>query len=90
MRKLTPEYLVKLGACHDQVVLFRQVFPSGASITKTSLAKAARAGLSWSWLVGTLKGAALAEYQRIEGPALAEYERIKGAALLTALKLLED
>ena len=101
MKKLTAGYLVKHGACHDQVALFRKTFPDGATITYGNLAKALQAGLSVGWITNTIQGPALAEYERIEGLAWAEYERIEGlalagyeriegSALLAALKLQDD
>ena len=80
MKKLTAGYLVKHGACHDQVALFRKTFPDGATITYGNLAKALQAGLSVGWITDTIQGPAWAEYKRIQGSALAEYERIQGLA----------
>ena len=101
MKRLTADHLVKLKACHSQVILFRETFPKGAPITTASLAKAQKAGLDWGWLASNLTGPAWAEYERIKGSAWAEYERIKGSArdeyrriqgpaLLAALQLMED
>ena len=80
MKKLTAGYLVKHGACHDQVALFRKTFPDGATITYGNLAKALQAGLSVGWITNTIQGSAWAEYKRIQGSAWAEYERIQGSA----------
>ena len=80
MKKLTAGYLVKHGACHDQVALFHKTFPDGATITYGNLAKALQAGLSVGWITNTIQGSAWAEYKRIQGSAWAEYERIEGPA----------
>ena len=101
MKKLTAGYLVKHGACHDQVALFRKTFPDGATITYGNLAKALQAGLSVGWITNTIQGSAWAEYKRIQGSAWAEYERIQDSAraeyeriqdsaILAALKLQDD
>ena len=52
--KITSKWLEYCGACNAQIELFKEVFPRGATLTKTNLVTAAKAGLDLVWLVGLL------------------------------------
>ena len=47
---ITSAFLRARRACEDQVLLFEQVFPTGAKPTKANLAKAKKNGLRIGWL----------------------------------------
>ena len=47
---ITCAWLAQHGACKDQADLFEKLWPDGAVVTKDTLARAARAGLSLEWL----------------------------------------
>ena len=95
-------YLLGLGACRDQVQLFRRTFGDGAvPITVAHVAEARAVGLDVTFLAGALSAPALAEYDpvcdaaraeyyRVCAPALAEYARVCDAALVAALNAEES
>ena len=73
-------YLLGLGACRDQVQLFRRTFGDGAvPITVAHGAEARAVGLDVTFLAGALSA-----------PARAEYDRVRDAALVAALNAEES
>jgi hypothetical protein len=48
--KITKEFLEKHGACREDVNLFGEVFPNGASLTFDNLKKAHKVGMDTDWL----------------------------------------
>ncbi len=78
--KITAEFLLKNGACEDQVALVRQHWPHGAPVTVPTLRKAMRLGLDVDWLTRFLLAPALAEYRKVTAPAWAEYVKARAPA----------
>jgi hypothetical protein len=48
-KRITAALLVKHNACHDQVELFRRVFPSGCAVNLRTVTRAMAAGLNVRW-----------------------------------------
>ena len=61
-----------MSACDDQVILFRQTFPTwGCAVTAANIRKAAEAGLDLHWWAPQfLPAATLRVYQEATAPAL--------------------
>jgi len=71
---ITRAWLAQHDACEDQADLFEKLWPDGAVVTKDTLARAVRAGLSLEWLVKqVLSPAAYAAYLMERGPLDAGY-----------------
>lgn len=51
MKTITASMLVKAGACHDQLDLFRRTFPRGSRLTLASVQKALSVGLDVDWAI---------------------------------------
>ena len=51
MKTITASMLVKAGACHDQLKLFRETFPRGCRLTLANVKKAISVGLDVEWAV---------------------------------------
>ena len=51
MKTIAASMLVKAGACHDQLDIFRKTFPRGCRITLANVRKALSAGLDVEWAV---------------------------------------
>ena len=80
-KKITSWFLIKLGACEDQLALFKKVFPRGAELSEADVVKAAKAGLHVGWLAeNTLSGPALAEYEKVCDLAWSEFEKGRNLA----------
>ena len=81
MKVVTAKQLEAKGACGDQVVLFRSVFPRGCVVTAANIHKAARAGLNLGWWAEQfLPAPALRAYQEARAPALRAYEEARAPA----------
>jgi hypothetical protein len=50
-KRITAKFLSGHGACSDDVLLFEQTFPKGATVTLANVRKAEKAGLAIHWLV---------------------------------------
>jgi hypothetical protein len=73
---ITTRFLRSLGACSDQVELFKRLYPNGVRrITTPTVRRALREGLDVVWLLGRLSPTLLAEYDRQIAPLWAEYDR---------------
>ncbi len=76
MKKITPAYLRRLGACTDQVALVGEHWPNGVPLTVPSMRKAFRLGLDVEWFAQeVLSTEEYDEYERQRAPLRAEYER---------------
>ena len=77
---ITAERLAALGACKQQVNLFRQMFPDGAPLTaETALNVADK--FNWDWAAkGLLPPAALKAYEEATAPAGKAYEEATAPA----------
>ena len=82
IKAVTSRFLARLGACEDQLDLFKKVFPRGARLSEASVIKAVEARLDLGWLAAkTLSGLARAEYRKVCALAWSEYEKACGPAL---------
>jgi hypothetical protein len=92
MPVITPKWLKVHGACPDQVAIVRKHWPKGATLTLVQLRRAARLGLSLSWLAERVLnpaqravwGAALVKANLAWDAAMAEPNRVRAAALAKA------
>lgn len=78
---LTAEHLQDAGACPEQVALFLQTFPYGATMTVVNITRARAAGLRVGWCEALLDQPARAEYLRAIAPTRAGYRRAAASAL---------
>jgi hypothetical protein len=88
------ETLEKLGACKEQVELFRQTFPDGADYTEANVLRAVAAGLNVDWFGKRVVAAeswrayedatteAWNAHEREKRPTRAVYDKEVTAALL--------
>jgi hypothetical protein len=77
---ITAKLLVSMGACHEQVKLFRKLFGTSVKVTLKGCVKAA-SQFDFNWAAKNLLSApAYAEYQRVRAPAYAECQRVTDAA----------
>jgi len=92
MKVVTAKQLEAKGACGDQVVLFRSVFPRGCVVTAANIRKAAGAGLSLGWWAEEfLSAAALRAYQEeATAAALKAYQEATAATTLIAVLGLKE
>ena len=99
-KTITYTQLQTLGACENQLELFKQLFGDEVKLTlevvkehghKFDIQWAANMLLSKEALAEykRVRDAALAEYKRVEGAALAEYERVRDAALAEYKRVLD-
>jgi hypothetical protein len=73
---ITLAQLKKLGACHDQVRLFKELFGKSVEVTESVLLEHV-SKFDLDWIAGKIFSApALAEYQKVRDAALAEYEKV--------------
>ena|SRR3990167_2495079 len=80
--KVTARSLKKLGACADQVTLFRRTFPRGCEPTEANLLKAYEIGLNmYWWTFMVLPAPAWAAHREATAPALAAHRAATAAAL---------
>lgn len=88
-KRFTVDHLSVLGACTEQVDLFRQVFPDGAPITIRSVTTAWQKELDIEWLITSLPAPARKAFEEAMAPASeAYYEARKTAvALVMAVKM---
>ena len=85
--RITADWLRQQGACADQVAIFAQHWPKGATITLRGLHKAARVGLDLDWLAERiLNPTAWATYDAARAPAWATYNAARATALWSTLR----
>ena len=84
MKTITASQLAKLGACHEQLATFRDLFGSGVAPTlELCLTHASR--FEWDWAAEHLLTApARAEYHKADAAAWAEYDKARAAAFFHA------
>jgi len=86
LKMITAEMLEAKGACKDQVVVFRQLWPDGVVPSLGTCEKAQEAGLDLTWFVDhMLSASAWAAYQAARAPALAAYQAALASALCEAM-----
>ena len=75
-KTITLAQLRKLGACKDQVALFKVTFGSSVEVTVEAAVEHADK-FDFDWAAGKLLSApARAEYEKVCAAALAEYEKV--------------
>ena len=80
-RVLTAKQLVALGACHDQVALFRKTFGASVRVTPARMVKVAPL-FDWEWGAWQLLSTqARAAYVAATAPAWAAYDATTVPAL---------
>ena len=84
--RITDTFLRKHWACPDQRKLFRKLYPRGANTTAATLGRAARAGLSISWLGRFIPAPARKAYRKATAPAEKAYQE----AIATARKAYHE
>jgi hypothetical protein len=79
--KITAKMLEDKGACKDQIDIFREEWPRGATVTKKNALRAVELGLDIYWAAERfLTAAAWAEYEKVEAAARVEYNKVTAAA----------
>jgi len=73
---MTYKKLVAAGACKDQAILFKQLFPNGVQITAEICVEHADK-FDFSWAARLLPDPQRCEYERVKTTARAEFRRIK-------------
>jgi hypothetical protein len=73
-RLLKLSTLIELGACSDQVELFRKTFGESVRVTE-KLCLSVSDKFAWTWAASHLLSA-LTEYARVRALAWAEYKRV--------------
>ena len=78
--KITAKLLSGHGACRDDLVRFRDLYPDGVAVTEARCVTQATAW-NWNWAARhLLPEPAWPEYKRVEAAAWAEYKRVEAAA----------
>ena len=79
--KITPAMLRQAGACKDQVLLFEQLWPNGATVTLARCLKAVQLGLNLGWAAANLLSAtARKKYSKDTAPAWKKFRKDTAAA----------
>jgi hypothetical protein len=77
---ITVEMLVKMGACHSQVMLFRRLFGKSVKVTLKGCVKAAQQ-FDWNWASRNLLTATAEKaYQEATATAWKAYQEAKAPA----------
>jgi len=79
MRTLHINQLRAIGACSEQVDLFRSLFGESVDVTEALCAKHS-GKFDWRFAAKLLSPQGQAEYNRVTGLAWAEYNRVTGLA----------
>jgi len=75
---MTYEKLVTAGACEEQALLFKQLFPNGMRVT-AELCRKYVDKFDFDWASRLFPDAQRGEYERARDSALAEYVRVKAS-----------
>ena len=90
--KITPAMLRQAGACEDQVLLFEQLWPNGATVTLARCQKAVQLGLKLGWAADNLLSATAREkfnkttaaarekFNKTRAPAWEKFNKTRAAA----------
>jgi hypothetical protein len=81
--RITPSQLARLGACADQLGIFRAEWPDGAEVTLANCLRAADLDFGGA-ARHLLSRSARAEYDKVRAAAQAEYDKACAMAFFEA------
>ena len=84
--RITGSFLRNYKACPKQRELFHKLYPHGTTTTAANLKRAAKAGLTISWLELFVPVPAWKAYWKATAPAWKAYEEARATALAQALR----